>query len=85
MWTNCGVFKGDFSLAPACIRGISFSEMLCTVGEKVVADVSGLVTDPFLRGRWTALGLEKGSIYCLQKSVTSRQNSMHDVLKVGVF
>ena len=42
--------EGDFSLAPAYIRGVRSSEMLCVVGGKLVADVSGLTTDPFSGG-----------------------------------
>ena len=47
---NSGVFKEHFRLAPLYIRGLRSSVMLCRVGRKVVADVSGLITDPFFRG-----------------------------------
>jgi len=66
-WTNSVVFKGDFRLAPAYIRGVCSSETLCAVGGKVVADVSGLTNDPFFRGRMTAWGLKMGQ-YAVSKS-----------------
>jgi len=37
------------------------------------------------QGAKDSLALEQGSIYCLEKSVTSRQKSTHDVLKEGSF
>ena len=49
----------DFRLAPAYIRGVLSSEMLCAVGGKVLADVSGLNSDPFFMGRRTAWGLKR--------------------------
>jgi hypothetical protein len=69
--TTCGKtvvsFKRDFRLEPVYIGGLRSSGMLCGVGGKLVADVSGLSTDPFFRGRRTAWSLKKGPIYSLEK------------------
>jgi len=51
--------EGDFSLAPAYIRGVRCSEMLWAVWGKLVADVSGVTTDPFSGGE-KLLGAWKG-------------------------
>ena len=84
--TICGQtavsFKGDYRLASPYIRVLSLrsSGTLRGVEGKVVADVSGLTTDTFFRGRRTALRLKKGSIYCLENSVTSRHNPTREIL-----
>ena len=51
-------FKGIFKLAPPYIIGIRSSELLCGEGGKVVAEISGLNTDPFFRERTTAWPLK---------------------------
>ena len=60
--------KGDFRPAPQYIRGLRSSRKLCGAGGKVVADVSGLSTDPIFRGLKTACRLEKGR-HTVSKSV----------------
>ena len=63
--TTCGQtavsFKGDFRFVPPYIRGLRSSEVLCGVGEKVVAEVSGLNPDPIFRVLRTACRFEKWS------------------------
>jgi len=53
-------FKGVFKLAPPYIREIRSSELLCGVGGKMVAEVSGLNTDTFFRERRTVWSLKSG-------------------------
>ena len=44
-------FRAVYRLAPPYIRGLLSYEMLCGVGGKVEAEVSGMITDPFFRAK----------------------------------
>ena len=63
------------------MRGLLSSGMLCGVGGKVVADDSGLSTDPIFRGRKTAWHLKKGLIYSLEKWLTIHHKSTRVILE----